>query len=76
MARTKAKDRSLVESSIVEGKKILIASTYLLPLIAMASMSGMRSWVTYSRNWLTLDSTNTTNMSKTTSSGTQYTRIL
>jgi hypothetical protein len=41
--RMKANGRSWLEFSIREGKEMLIASTVLLPVIAMLSISGTRS---------------------------------
>jgi hypothetical protein len=37
---------------------------------------GMKSYATHIRNWLTLDPINATNMTQSTSSGTQHARIL
>jgi hypothetical protein len=63
-ARTKANSTFMVEFSIAEGKEMLIVTTYLLPLIAMASMLRTKSCVSHIRNQLTLIQTNTTNMPK------------
>jgi hypothetical protein len=44
-----------MEFSITKGKGILIASTYPLLLLVIASMSGTRSCTSNIRNWLTLN---------------------
>jgi hypothetical protein len=50
MERTKCNGRSMVESFIKKAKEILTAFPFPLPLIAMVSISGMRSCTTHIRN--------------------------
>jgi hypothetical protein len=50
IVRMKANGRSIVKFPIAEVKEILIACKYLLPLIAIASLLGMKSYATHIRN--------------------------
>jgi hypothetical protein len=50
IVRMKDNGRSMIEFSITEGKEMLIASIYPLPLIAMVSILGMRSCASHIRN--------------------------
>jgi hypothetical protein len=67
---------SMEEFYIFEGERILVVSRYCLPHAVIDWMLESRLYTLHFKNWRTLDLISAINITKSTSSGTLFTKIL